>query len=619
MPTATPSPHVRAPLVSVIVPTHDRPALLRTALESILAQTLRDFEIIVVNDAGADVQHVIDGLDHEGRISYVRHAVNRGLAAARNSGLGVARGRYVAYLDDDDLFYPEHLATLVDALAHGPERAVYSDALRVLQLRDGEGYKTVRRELAYSNDFDRRRLLVSNQFPVLCMMHERACLDRVGRFDESMTSHEDWELWLRLSAAFPFRHLANVTCEFTHRIDGSTMTSSMRPDYLRTAEILYARTAADAAAWPEVVQARERFLAHLRASVSAPVPPAAAASGAPTFDCSIVIPVFNRAELTEQCLVNLADATSDATFEVILVDNASTDGTSDLLAKLGGDVQVIRNTENLGFAAACNQGARAARGRHLVFLNNDTVPLRGWLGPLLAELDADPEVAVVGAKLLFADDTIQHAGVLFSRELPMPYHVFYRAPAATPAVNHRRELQCVTGACMALRRTVFDALGGFDEGYRNGFEDVDFCLRVRARGGRVVYQPASTLYHLESQTPGRKANDHVNAARLMERWGAEWHRIGDEDAFLIADGFCARLREDGAKVIASITDPAERRRWEAVARLQSALQRDDGAAQQEMLTRWTDWPADAGVQRWLERVRRVAGATAGATEARAHG
>ena len=615
-PPALPAPHVRTPLVSVIVPTHDRPATLRVALESILAQTFRDFEIVVVNDAGADVQHVIDGLAHEGRISYVRHAVNRGLAAARNSGIGVARGRYVAYLDDDDRFFPEHLAILVEALERGPERAVYSDALRVVQLRDGDGYKTVGREVPYSNDFDRCRLLVLNQFPVLCMMHERACLDRVGRFDESMTSHEDWELWLRLSAAFPFRHLKNVTCEFTHRVDGSSMTSSMRPDYLRTAEVIYARTAADAAPFAEVLQARERFLANLRASVAAtpaasaatgPTPPRVAPPGAPQFDCSIIIPVFNRVELTEQCLTKFVETTSGASFEVIVVDNASTDGTAAFLAKLGGDVRIVRNTENRGFAAACNQGARVARGRHLVFLNNDTIPLPGWLAPLIAELDGDPEIAVVGSKLLFPDDTIQHAGVAFTRDAMLPFHLFYRVPANLPVVNRRRELQCVTGACMAVRRSVFDALGGFDEGYRNGYEDVDFCLQVADRGGRIVYQPASALYHLESQTPGRKAHDDHNGRRLLERWGARWQRFGDEDLVLVPEGWCIRTDASGRKLMARITDDAERARWEHVARAQKALRANDAASLRDVLGTVADWPDDPSVRSWVERLHELVG------------
>jgi len=630
--TALPLPTVATPAVSVIVPTHDRPDTLRIALQSILAQTYRDFEIVVVNDCGSDVQPVIDALDHQGRISTVRHAVNRGLAAARNSGVGVARGRFIAYLDDDDCYYPEHLETLVPLLEENPERVVYSDALRVVQVKDGARYKTVVRDRPYSNDFDRARLLVNNQFPVLCALHTRAAFAAVGGFDESLTSHEDWELWLRLSARLPFEHVASITADFTHRLDGSSMTSSMRPDYLRTAAIIYARTAADAAARPDVVQARAHWLANLRASVggaAAPSAPARPASAQPipatprpdaSFDCSIVIPVFNRAELTEQCLVTLAAVTDGPTFEVILVDNASTDATADFLATLGGDVQVIRNAENLGFAAACNQGARAARGRHVVFLNNDTIPLAGWLAPLIAELDADPTVAVVGSKLLFPDETIQHAGVVFSRDLPIPYHLFAHAPGAFAAVNHRRELQCVTGACMAVRRAVFDAVGGFDEGYRNGYEDVDFCLQVRQRGGRIVYQPASVLYHLESQTAGRKTNDEANGRRLMERWGAQWHRLGDEDVVLAAEGWCSRS-PDGSdrKVLTQITDPAERALWEHVATLQQALRSDDTAAARQLLAGGTAWPADASVQRWLDRVARLLGIAAdhGATAAQA--
>jgi hypothetical protein len=257
----------------------------------------------------------------------------------------------------------------------------------------------------------------------------------------------------------------------------------------------------------------------------------------------------------------------------------------------------------------------------LLFLNNDTVPLPGWLAPLIAELDVDPTVAVVGSKLLFADGTIQHAGVIFERERPIPYHAFYRAAATLPAANSRRELQCVTGACMAVRRSVFETIGGFDEGYQNGYEDVDFCLKVRERGGLVIYQPQSTLYHLESQTTGRKAHDQANGERLMQRWSARWDRIGDEDVVLVPAAFCARLLDDGEnKVLTPISDPADRRRWDAVARTQRALLYDDRATLHKMLTRWHDWPTDHGVQRWVERLRRMTGvaAEAAATATAAH-
>ncbi|HEY2387433.1 MAG TPA: glycosyltransferase [Candidatus Binatia bacterium] len=607
----------RTPMVSVIVPTLDRPETLREAIESILQQTYRDFEIIVVNDGGADVAALVQSLDTEGRISYVRHPANRNLAAARNSGIGVARGKYIAYLDDDDRFYPEHLETLVAFLEQGSHRAAYTDALRVTQTRRDGRYVTVARDRPYSNDHDRDWLLVRNAFPVLCMMHDRACIEAVGGFDEALTSHEDWDLWVRMSARFPFKHLPTITAEFTHRVDGSSMTSGARPDFLRTAESVYQKSAADVVGRTDIQQAREQFLRGLRAQIGAPSPaPRPAPTGAAAtratgdadaFDCSIVIPLFNRAELTEQCLVNLAEVTQGARYEVVLVDNGSTDRTAEVLASLGGDVQVIRNAENRGFAAACNQGARAARGRHLVFLNNDTIPLSGWLAPLLAELDGDPRVAVVGSKLLYADGTVQHAGVIFTREIPIPYHVFYRSSADAPAVNRRREIHCVTAASMAVRRAGFEAIGGFDEGFVNGYEDVDFCLRVRQRGDKVVYQPASTLYHLESQTPGRKDHDDANGRRLLERWGGLWWRIGDEDTVLVPEGLAARTRADGAKVLAPITDAAERHRWEAVCALQLALLGGDASGARRLLAEG-EWPDDAGVRRWLEQVRAQIGA-----------
>ena len=129
--------------------------------------------------------------------------------------------------------------------------------------------------------------------------------------------------------------------------------------------------------------------------------------------------------------------TGGPSWEIIVVDNASSDTTGDFLAQLSGVVQIIRNPRNLGFAPACNQGARAARGRHLLFLNNDTIPQAGWLEPLLEELDTRPEVAIVGSKLLYEDGTVQHAGVAFSRVFFGPYHIYRGAPADASVVNRR--------------------------------------------------------------------------------------------------------------------------------------------------------------------------------------
>jgi tetratricopeptide (TPR) repeat protein len=308
-------------------------------------------------------------------------------------------------------------------------------------------------------------------------------------------------------------------------------------------------------------------------------------------------------ELTKQCLMHLSQVTQGVEYEVIVVDNASSDGTAEFLAGLSGNVQIISNDANLGFAKACNQGARAAKGRYLVFLNNDTIPLEGWLAAMVDEVKTHPEVAVVGSKLLYPDDTIQHAGVVFSRCNSLPYHVYSRIPSDVGVVNRRREFQVVTGACMLVRKEVFEAVRGFDEGYRNGFEDVDLCLKIRDRGGRVVYQPKSVLYHLESQTPGRKDHDEENAKRLLGRWGDQW--LVDEDVVCGGDGFVVRtIQKNGAlgTLLEDLTKAPDRASWERVAEVERLALSGDIAAIRPILLQVDLWPDDLGALRWAAAV-----------------
>jgi GT2 family glycosyltransferase len=240
-------------------------------------------------------------------------------------------------------------------------------------------------------------------------------------------------------------------------------------------------------------------------------------------DYSIIIPVFNKAELTRNCLRTLRDTLGGAgTGEVIVIDNASSDETPEMLAEFPW-ATVIRNERNLGFSGANNQGARIAKGRFLALLNNDTQAFPGWLAAML-EVAADPQVGAVGARLLFPDDTIQHAGVivagnLFGRGSFSPFHCSYRVAANDPGVLTRREFQIVTGACMVTRRDLYAELGGLDEIYWNGYEDVDYCLKVRARGLKVMYEPKATLYHFESQSGAQRFRKVLwNVRTLTERW-----------------------------------------------------------------------------------------------------
>lgn len=230
---------------------------------------------------------------------------------------------------------------------------------------------------------------------------------------------------------------------------------------------------------------------------------------------AVVVPVFNQAAVTARCLETLLRSEA---CELVVVDDASTDQTSDLLASHGDRIKVVTHRANRGFARSCNDGAAVAAARdYIVFLNSDTLPQPDWIEALVRYADAHPPAAVVGSKLLFPNDTIQHAGVVICQDR-YPRHIYTGFPADHPAVNRPRRFQIVTAACMLVRRRVFEGAGGFDTAFRNGFEDVDLCLRLGERGEEIHYCPESVVYHLESVSPGRFKRDRQNVALYRRRW-----------------------------------------------------------------------------------------------------
>lgn len=327
---------------------------------------------------------------------------------------------------------------------------------------------------------------------------------------------------------------------------------------------------------------------------------------------SIVIPVFNKADLTKQCLTELARVTEDVSYEVIVVDNNSSDETAEFLPSLSGDIQVITNPENFGFAKACNQGAAVAKGKYVVFLNNDTIPRPDWLASLIREVDSHKDVAVVGSKLLYPNNTIQHAGVVISRTYGTPYHLFPGVSENFPAANTRRELQAVTAACMLVRKETFEKVAGFDEGFVNGFEDIDLCLRIRQIGKKVVYQPKSCLYHLESQTAGRKDHDQENAKRFIARWEHQWS--DDEDLVAAQSGYFIQLDVFEGKFRSQLipkhnmADSAARQRVVDLQQLllgracQPLVEMNDSQKIYDLLVPVECWPNDIGILEWVGKV-----------------
>ncbi len=244
-------------------------------------------------------------------------------------------------------------------------------------------------------------------------------------------------------------------------------------------------------------------------------------------DVSIVIPVFNKLELTQVCIESIHTVAVDHSFEIIVVDNGSTDGSTAWLAEQEnlGRLRCVQNPQNLGYGQGCNLGAAKARGRYLLILNNDMEVLPGWLEPLVTCLDLDPQVGIVGACLIFADQTVQHGGVAMVEKTTADsvtlggMHLSYQKSMDLPGARKNLEMQAVTGACLMIRPDLFKQLGGFDEGYWNGNEDMDLCLKAGERGWKVVYMGDSLIYHYESQSgPERWRQAHKNVERFNRIW-----------------------------------------------------------------------------------------------------
>lgn len=239
---------------------------------------------------------------------------------------------------------------------------------------------------------------------------------------------------------------------------------------------------------------------------------------------SIIIPVFNQAGFTLQCMRSLMQEIDFSETEVIVVDNGSSDGTQTVLAHFENVVTAIRNEENRGFVDACNQGAAIARGKYLVFLNNDTEVLPGWLHHLVETIEANPANGAVGSMFLYPDNSIQEAGAIVWSN-GEAHHYGWGGSPDDRRFNFAREVDYCSAASLLIRKDLFRELGGFDRRYSPAYyEDIDLCFGVRSLGHKVIYQPMSRVVHYEGATAGRdvaKGIKHfqiLNREKFVDKW-----------------------------------------------------------------------------------------------------
>jgi GT2 family glycosyltransferase/MoaA/NifB/PqqE/SkfB family radical SAM enzyme len=613
------------PLVSVIVPTYNRPDMLAEALQSILDQTYPNIEVIVVNDGGRDVGGVVAKLNSANKITYIAHDRNQGLAAARNTGIQASKGHYIAYLDDDDIYFREHLETLVNCLEGGTYSVAYTDAYRGLQIFEHDRYEVKVRDIPYAQDFDRLRMLCQNYIPVLCLMHRRTCLERAGMFDARLKRYEDWDLWIRMSQHYEFVHIKKVTCEFRCRPDGSSMIAASKAPFawsvlnmvskyrdmvdshsriqrhhdrlvVKALEDLKAyflapvedppRSGADSEslaanwfgmsydamrrdldAWRRNYPAQSALILELMEGVAQRwekarrqiqerpnalnrkrVASCGAGEPAPAIELSsmdrfkpgaqaarksrlvsIVILTHNQLDCTRKCIAALAAHTS-VPFELIVVDNASTDETVSYLENEVGEryprlsLTMLRNSENLGYAAGNNLGIRHGRGDCVVVMNNDVVATPGWLERLLDCSLRDPRIGIVGPMTNWVSGPQRVQDIGYCPNTLQRLNEFAQAFSERHAGKSRTHWR-VVGFCMLIRREVFQTIGGFDPQFGVGnFEDDDFCVRAHLAGFQARIAQDCFVHHFggmsfKSSTVEYRHVLRTNWALFCRKWG----------------------------------------------------------------------------------------------------
>ncbi len=269
---------------------------------------------------------------------------------------------------------------------------------------------------------------------------------------------------------------------------------------------------------------------------------------------SIIIPVFGKLNYTLQCFRSLIREINFHEHEVIIVNNGSPDETKEVFSHLNGLVRLIDNQDNEGFVKACNQGAAVAKGKYLVFLNNDTIIKPGWLRHLIETAESDSQVGAVGSTLIYPDGRLQEAGSIIWRD-GNGWNYGRGKDPEEKRFKYAREVDYCSGSSLLVRKDLFDKLWGFDERYAPAYyEDADLCFGIRSLGYKVIYQPLSRLIHYEGVTAGTdiksgfKQHQESNRALFVKKWrDVLQHEHLENDPYHVEGA--ARLRLRGPQVI----------------------------------------------------------------------
>lgn len=514
------------PVFSVVMPAYETPErFLREAIASVQAQIYPHWELCVADDASPSrtVGRVLaEAAAADARIRWMRRESNGHISAASNTALAMSRGDWVVLMDHDDLLAPEALYELMAEIADHPDaQVIYSDEDKIDEsgLRFGPYFKP---------DYDPDLLLGQNVVSHLGA-YRRDLLQRIGGFREGFEGSQDHDLTLRATMACPptaLRHIPRVLYHWRQNAGPASFSESFLARCIAASRRAVAEHLASQGVDAEVTAAP--LLSHFnRVLYPLPDPPPLV---------SVIVPTRDRAALLRDCLDGVLHRTDYPAIEVLVADNGSTEPeTNALFAELGADprLRILPMPGPFNYSRLNNRAVAEARGEVLLLLNNDTKVIdRDWLRIMVAQA-VRRGVGAVGCKLLYADDRVQHGGVVLGLG-PERIAGHFEPGAPRLGVGHfgwlalQRSVSAVTAACMVLRRDIFLEVGGFDEeNLPVAYNDVDLCLRIAERGYRNVWTPFAELYHLESASRGgdlggeKAERARQELAYMRHRWAGQ--------------------------------------------------------------------------------------------------
>ena len=509
------------PLLSIVIPAYKTPEkYLREMLDSIKAQTYSNWEVCVANGSPAGEGKIVNRVlaqyaKEDPRFRFVDLGENRGISGNTNSALEMAKGDFIVLADHDDTL-PEHaLYEVASAINKNPDcDVIYSDEDK-LDMDGGALF-----DPHFKPDFN-QDLLTSVNYICHLFVVKRELLNQVGGFRQEFDGAQDYDFIFRCTEkANQIVHIPKVLYHWRcHQNSTASNPESKMYAFEAGARAIMAHYERCGIPAEKVVKGVDYGIYHTIFKVqNNPL-------------VSVIIPNKDHSADLDLCIRSILERATYENLEFIVIENNSTEKETfayyEKIQKEFPQVHVVKWEREFNYSAINNFGAQFAKGEYFLFLNNDTEIISKDLFEEMLGYAQRPEVGIVGVRLLYQDNTIQHAGVVIGFG-GIAGHTFIGLHEAESSYFHRamcaQDYSAVTAACMMTRASLFRELGGFTEELAVAFNDIDYCMKVRNAGKLVVYNPYSVMYHYESKsrgledTPEKVARFNREIAIFARRW-----------------------------------------------------------------------------------------------------